>query len=88
MSIGEQVRVGRGGTFDADGLSFGGSYHLPATDAKPERIIVSMWDGGSSEQDFELGIGETLEFAGQTWRLDEIDNGGRRRWYATLTRTA
>jgi hypothetical protein len=87
MSVGEQVRVGKGGTFDADGLSFGGSYHLPATDTKPERVIVWVWDEGSSERDFELGLGETLDFAGQTWRLDGIDDTGR-RWYATLTRTA
>lgn len=87
MSIGEQVHVGNGGTFDGDGLSFGGSYHLPATDQKPERVIVSMWDGKSSERDFELSVGEALEFAGQTWRLDEIDDSGP-RWYATLTRIA
>jgi Family of unknown function (DUF6406) len=87
MSVGEQVNVGKGSTFDADGLSFGGSYHLPATDAKLERVILTVWDEESSEQDFELSVGEALEFAGQTWRLDEIDDTGS-RWYATLTRTA
>lgn len=87
MSIGEQVAVGDGVTVDGDGLSFGGSYHLPATGGKPERVIVSMWDGKSSERDFELSVGETLEFAGQTWRLDEIDDS-QSRWYALLTRTA
>jgi hypothetical protein len=87
MSIGAQVPVGQGTVFDSDGLSFAGSYHLPATDAKPERIIVAMWDGKSNEQKFELSLGETLEFCGQTWRLDEIDDSGH-RWYATLTRVA
>jgi Family of unknown function (DUF6406) len=87
MSVGEQVSVGKGGTFDADGLSFGGSYHLPATDTKPERVIVWVWDEESKERDFELSVGETLEFAGQSWRLDQIDDS-QSRWYATLTRTA
>lgn len=87
MSIGEQVHVGKGGTFDADGLIFGGRYHLPATESKPERVIVAVWDKESSGPDFELSVGETLEFAGQFWRLDEIDDG-QSRWYATLTRTA
>ena len=48
---------------------------------------MSLWDGKSNEQKFELSVGETLEFSGQTWRLDEIDDEGR-RWYATLTRIA
>ena len=87
MSVGEQVAVGNGGTFDADGLSFGGSYHLPATDTEPERVIVAVWDEQTSSQKFELSVGETLEFAGQAWRLDEIDDS-QRRWYALLTRTA
>lgn len=87
MSVGEQIHVGKGGNFRRDGLYFGGSYHFPATDTKPERVIVSMSDGGSSEQRFELGVGETLESAGQSWRLDEIDDT-QSRWYATLTRTA
>ena len=87
MAVGEQVRVGKGGTFDASGLSFAGSYHVPAAGSEPERVIVWVWDEDSSERQFELGVGETLEFASQTWRLDEIDDSGR-RWYATLTRTA
>lgn len=87
MGIGTQVPVGRGTVNRGDGLSFGGSYHLPATDIKPERIIVSMWDGKTNEQEFELSVGESLEFCGQTWRLDEIDDSGH-RWYATMTRVA
>lgn len=87
MGVGMQVPVSGGKVFDGDGLSFGGSYHLPATETKPERIIVSMWDGTSNEQKFELSVGETLEFSGQTWRLDEIDDDGR-RWHGTLTRVA
>jgi Family of unknown function (DUF6406) len=87
MGIGMRVPVSGGTVFRRDGLSFGGSNHFPATDTKPERIIVSMWDGKSNEQKFELSVGETLEFSGQSWRLDEIDDEGR-RWYATLTRVA
>jgi len=85
MGVDARAMVSGGVVERVDGLSFGGSYHFPATDTKPERIIVSMWDGKSAEQDFELSVGETLEFSGQTWRLDEIDAGGR-YWYATLTR--
>jgi Family of unknown function (DUF6406) len=87
MGINTQATVSGGVVERVDGLSFGGSYHLAATDTKPERIIVSLWDGKSNEQKFELSVGETLEFSRQTWRLDEIDDEGR-RWYATLTRIA
>ena len=87
MGINAQAMVSGGVVERMDGLSFGGSHHLTATDTKPERIIVSLWDGESNEQKFELSVGETLEFSGQTWRLDEIDDEGR-RWYATLTRIA
>jgi hypothetical protein len=82
-----QVPVGQGTASDGDGLSFGGSRHIPATDTKPERIVVAMWDGKSTEQKFELGIGETLEFCGQIWRLDEIDTRSH-RWYGIFTRVA
>jgi hypothetical protein len=87
MGIGMRVPVAQGKVFDREGLSFGGSYHFPATDTKPERIVVSMWDGKSNERDFELSVGETLEFSGQTWRLDEITDQVR-TWHAKLTRTA
>ena len=87
MGIGMQAPVGQGTVQHRDGLSFGGSRHLPATDTKPERIVVAMWDGKSTEQKFELSIGETLDFRGQTWRLDEIDTRSH-RWYGTLTRIA
>jgi len=49
--------------------------------------MVSVWDHVTSERDFELSVGESFEFAGQTWRLDEIDEQSR-RWDATLTRVA
>lgn len=87
MSVGDQVHVGKGGTFDADGLIFGGRRRVPAADSKPERVVVAVWNEDSSAQDFELSLGETLKLAGQTWRLDQI-NDSQRRWYATLTRTA
>ena len=37
MGIGAQVHVGKGGTFDREGLSFGGFAMLPAGDGKPTR---------------------------------------------------
>jgi hypothetical protein len=46
-----------------------------------------VWDKDSSERDFKLSVGESFEFAGQTWRLDEISDRSH-RWYATLTRVA
>ena len=85
MGIDAQVHVGQGTTSDREGLVFGGVDMLPARDGAPARIIVGLWDRGSSEKDFELTVGESFEFSGQTWRLDEIDASSH-RWYATLTR--
>jgi hypothetical protein len=87
VSIDAQVHVGQGTTSDREGLVFGGVDMFPARDGAPARIIVALWDRGSSEHDFELAVGESFEFSGQTWRLDEIDNSSH-RWYATLTRVA
>lgn len=87
MGIGAQVDVGKGGTFDREGLVFGGFDMLPAGDGEPTQVIISVWNQGSSERDFKLSLGESFEFEGQTWRLDEIDDSSR-RWYATLTRVA
>lgn len=87
MVIGAQVHVGKGGTFDREGLGFGGVDMFPAHGEEPAKVMVCVWDKGSTERDFELSIGESFEFAGQTWRLDEIDDSSH-RWYATLTRVA
>jgi hypothetical protein len=87
MSIGAQVHVGKGGTFDREGLSFGGFAMLGERDGEPARVIISVWNEGSSERDFTLSLGESFEFADQAWRLDEIDDSSH-RWYATLTRVA
>jgi Family of unknown function (DUF6406) len=87
MGVGRHAYVANGVVERADGLSFGGSYLLPPADGKPERIIVSMWDGKSSEHEFELRVGDTMEFSGQTWRLDEISDHGQ-SWDAQLTRVA
>jgi hypothetical protein len=87
MGVGAQVHVGKGGTFDREGLVFGGFDLLPAGDGEQAQVIVSVWDHKSSERDFKLRVGESFEFEGQTWRLDEIDDSSR-RWYATLTRVA
>ena len=85
MGIGTQVHVGKGGTFDREGLSFGGSLMLPADGEEPAQVIITVWDANPGERDFKLTIGESFEFSGQTWRLDEIDASSH-RWYATLTR--
>jgi hypothetical protein len=87
MAVGAQVQVGQGTTSDREGLVFGGVDIFPAHGGKPEHVIVALWDRGSAERDFELSIGESFEFSGQTWRLDEIDDRSH-RWYATLTRVA
>jgi Family of unknown function (DUF6406) len=87
MGVGAQVHVGRGTTSDREGLGFGGSAMFAARDGEPAQAIITVWDQGSNERDFELSIGESFEFSGQTWRLDEIDDRSH-RWYATLTRVA
>ena len=87
MGVGAQVHVGKGGTFDREGLGFGGFAMLPEHDGKPAQVVITVWDDGSSERDFKLSVGESFEFAGQTWRLDDIDDNSY-RWYATLTRVA
>ena len=58
---------------------------LPEGEGEPAQVVITVWNPRSSEQDFKLSVGESLEFAGQTWRLDEIDDKAH-RWYATLTR--
>ena len=87
MGVGAQVHVGNGGAFDREGLSFGGFDMLPAGDGEPAEVIISVWSHDTESVHFELSLGESFEFAGQTWRLDEIDDRSR-RWYATLTRIA
>jgi hypothetical protein len=87
MGVGAQVHVGKGGTFDREGLSFGGFDMLPEGDGEPAQVIITVWDTNPGERDFKLGVGESFEFSGQTWRLDEI-NDRSHRWYATLTRVA
>ena len=87
MGVGMQAHVGEGTVAHREGLSFGGFAKLRESDGKPVRVIVSVWDKSPGEHDFELAVGESFEFAGQTWRLDEIDDRSH-RWYATLTRVA
>jgi hypothetical protein len=87
MGVGAQVHVGKGGTFDREGLSFGGFAKLRARDGQSARVIVSVWTREIDSVHFELAEGDTFEFADQTWRLDEIDDRSH-RWYATLTRVA
>lgn len=61
----------------ADGLSFGGRYHFRATDSGPEGVKLAIWTEDNDAVQLEVHVGETLEFSGQTWRLDEIsDQGG------------
>ena len=85
MGVGAQVHVGDGGTFDRDGLSFGGFNMLPAGDGEPAQVVISVWTRETDSVHFKLGVSDSFEFADQTWRLDEIDDRSH-RWYATLTR--
>jgi hypothetical protein len=87
MGVGAQVHVGNGGTFDREGLSFGGFNMLPAGDGEPAEVIISVWKRDTDSVHFKLALGESFDFEGQTWRLDEIDDSSH-RWYATLTRVA
>jgi Family of unknown function (DUF6406) len=87
MGIGAQVHVGKGGTFDCEGLSFGGVDMLPEGDGEPTEVIVAVWQEDTDSMRFRLSLGQNFEFSGQTWRLDEIDDRSH-RWYATLTRVA
>ena len=86
MSVGAQVHVGKGGTFDREGLSFGGFDMLPEGDGEPAQVIISVWRRDTMRA-LRTDCGESFEFEGQTWRLDEIDARSH-RWYATLTRVA
>jgi hypothetical protein len=87
MAVDQQVHVGGGTVTHRAGLSFGGSDMLPGRDGEPAQVIITVWSTNPGERDFELSMGKSFEFAGQTWRLDEIDNSSH-RWYATLTRIA
>jgi hypothetical protein len=87
VSIGTQVHVGDGGTFDREGLRFGGFAMLPEGDGEPTQVVISVWAHDTQSVRFKLSLGETFDFSDQTWRLDEIDDSSR-RWYATLTRVA
>jgi Family of unknown function (DUF6406) len=87
MEIGTQVYVGKGTVFHREGLSFAGFAMSPAHDGKPSQATISVWKQDTDSMHFQVSLGESFEFAGQTWRLDEIDDESR-RWYATLTRVA
>jgi hypothetical protein len=85
MGIGTQAHVGNGTVAHREGLSFGGFNMLPAANGEPGRVIVSVWRRDTDSVHFKLAVGESFDFEGQTWRLDEIDDSSH-RWYATLTR--
>lgn len=87
MGIGAQVSVSNGRVFDLEGLSFGGRYLLPPTDTDTDGVELAVWTAGTDAVHVRLHVDDTFEFAGQTWRLDEVRNRGR-RWYASLTRVA
>ena len=63
MGVGAQVHVGKGGTFDREGLAFGVDM-FPAHGEKPAKVMVCVWAKGSTERDFELSVGESFEFDG------------------------
>jgi hypothetical protein len=85
MAVGTRIQVGGGTVAHREGLSFGGSDMLAAGDGEPAQVVITVWDKNPGEHDFKLSVGQSFEFLGQTWRLDEIDDRAH-RWYATLTR--
>jgi hypothetical protein len=87
MSIGIRAYVADGVVERADGLNFGGRYYFKATESELEAVELSIWTEDTDAVHMELHVGETLEFSGQTWRLDEITAQGG-TWNATLTRVA
>jgi Family of unknown function (DUF6406) len=87
MDVGAQIHVGKGTVRHRKDLSFGGFAMAPARDGKPAQATISVWSGDTDSVHFKLTVGESFEFAGQTWRLDGI-NDKSHRLSATLTRVA
>jgi hypothetical protein len=87
MAVGTQVQVGDGTVARYEGLNFGGFTMLAEGDGEPAEVIVSVWRDDTDSTKFRLSVGQSFDFFGQTWRLDEIDDRSH-RWYATLTRVA
>jgi Family of unknown function (DUF6406) len=88
--IGSHIQVGQGTvTRSGDGIRFAGRNIFPAIEEEPATAKIAAWDENSGrELNARLREGDTLEIAGQTWRLDKIHSEGQRRWYADLTRIA
>jgi hypothetical protein len=87
MAVGTQVHLGDGTVAHHEGLNFGGFAMLAEDDGEPAEVVVSVWQQDTDSVKFRLSQGQTFEFSGQTWRLDEIDDRSH-RWYATLTRVS
>jgi len=87
MSIDAKATVSDGVVERMDGLSFGGRYCFPAGDGEAQSVELAVWNDDVKAVRVKLHVGESFDFQGQTWRLDEIDDQGR-HWYATLTRVA
>ena len=87
MSVDATACVANGVVERVDGLCFGGRYYFPPGDEQPEAVELAVWAEGSDAVHVELRVGESLEFSGQTWRLDEITQQGP-NWNASLTRTS
>lgn len=87
MTIGTQMNVGDGTVIHREGCSFGGFAMLAPEGGKPAEVIIAVWSEDTDSVRFRLTLGQTFEFAGKTWRLDEIDDRSY-RWLATLTRIA
>lgn len=86
--VGQTIKVGQGVVSDTDdGLGFGGRNAVPATSGEPAKVRIAVWDGKSTEFSVYLRERETVQIAGQTWRLEKIHDEGP-RWYVDLTRVA
>ena len=87
MSIDTKATVSDGVVERVDGLNFGGRYCFPEGDGEATSVELAVWTSEIKAVHVKLHVGDDFKFAGQTWRLDEIDDDGR-HWYATLTRVA
>lgn len=86
--VGQTIRVGEGAVSDTDdGVRFGGFAAGPATETGRAWVRLSVGDERTKSINVDLHEGETVQIAGQTWRLETVNDGGP-RWYVDLTRVA
>jgi hypothetical protein len=87
MVIGSTIRVAAGRVTGYHGIRFGGFAGVPATGQHRAWMCISVRDN-TGEFGADLREGDTINVAGQTWRLDKIRNPSAANWHADLTRIA